>query len=194
MKAILSIAITLLMTTIANAQVYPPSFPGNPWRLENSGNYCENSEKEKHLWQSINYFAKSIKSTFPSVPPEQLSYIKKEWESGNANRAIGIKLNPFSKIKDILEMAENLERLSGDYIKYQKVLPFVKKAEFIGRTMMNVSVTPYEYDDIKQLSRELVSRSYRIEEKYLQDVYFGNLSLRTTLIFYLICYGEKNSK
>lgn len=176
----------------ANAQVFPSYSAGNPWRLEFSNEYCESSEKEKHLWQSINFFAKSILNTFPAVPPEQLSYIKNEQESGNSNRQMNITFNPFYKIKDTLETAENLEILSRDYIKHQNIMTYLKKTEFIGRTMANVRSTAFDLDDAKKLSRDLESRGYRIEEKNLTEAYLGIFSLRSTMISHLICYGKNN--
>lgn len=176
----------------ANSQVFTSYSAGNPWRLDSSNDYCESSEKERHLWQSINFFAKSIVNTFPAVPPEQLSYIKTEQESGNSNRQINITLNPFYKIKSTLETAENLEILSRDYIKHQNIMTYLKKTEFIGRTMANVRSTAFDLYDTKDLSRELESRGYRIEEKNLRDTYLGILSLQTTMINHLICYGKNN--
>lgn len=176
----------------ANSQVFPSYSAGNPWRLDLSNDYCESLEKEKYLWQSINFFAKSILNTFPAVPPDQLSYIKNEQESGNSNRQINITFNSFYKIKDTLETAENLEALSRDYLKYQKIMNYVKKTEFIGRTMANVRSTAYDLDDTKQLSRDLESKGYRIEEKNLREAYLGIFTLRSTMIGHLICYGKNN--
>lgn len=176
----------------ANSQVFPSYNAGNPWRLEFPSEYCESLEKEKHLWQSINFFAKSIINTFPAVPPEQLSYIKNEQESGNSDRQINITLNPFYKIKDTLETAENLEIISRDYIKRINIITYLKKTEYIGRIMANVQSTAFDHDDAKHLSRELESRGYHIEEKNLRDTYLGIYFLRSTMIRHLICYGKNN--
>jgi hypothetical protein len=178
----------------SEAQIVSPRASQSPWRLEFSENYCENSAKEKHLWNSINFFAKSVINTFPAIPPEQLAYIKREEESSNVDRQINITRNPFYKIKDTLETVQNLDEISRDFIKHQNILSYVKKTEFIGRTMANVRSIPFDLEDAKQLSKNLESRGYQIDEKHLRDTYLALFTLRMTMISHLICYGEKNIK
>lgn len=178
----------------SEAQIIPGWSPNSPWPLVYSESYCENSAKEKHLWNSINFFAKSVINTFPAVPPDQLAYIKNEQESKNVDRQVNITMNPFYKIKDTLDTAQNLDELSRDFIKYQNLLSYVKKTEFIGRAMANVQSFSYDSDDATHLAKSLKSRGYVIDEKHLKDTYFGLYSLRSTMIRHLICYGEKNIK
>lgn len=192
-KILLIFSCSFIATSIAAqvADIYGPFLQANPSRIESTDGYCMTQDEERKLWSEINKFAKSVLQVFPTIPPEQASYLMVERNSGNFNRQINIGKTSFYKIDTILNNASNLEKHSADYLKNHNQLTLQKKMEFIGRTLLNVDSEPIAYDEFKRVSADLALKDYFISEKNLSFYWAVTRTFRTSLMFHLTCYGDR---
>ena len=196
MKSIKTIGMLLIafFTSTSFAQspeIYSPFIFSNPDRLDLSGGYCKNSTDEKKLWTEINKFSKSFLLVVPKIPPQQKSYIQAEFNSNNNERSMRITMNSFYKMNDIYEEISNIEQLSSTYLKHQNKLALAKKMEIIGRTLANLNNENIPYNDIRQVAADLRAKDYFITPENLMSHWAIKSGLKRSLIFHLICYGEK---
>ena len=175
----------------ASAKVWSPYLMGDPNRIEKAEGYCQNSSEEKKLWSAINKFTDSFLRDAPQIPPEQKAYIQGELQSGNAERRNRIFQNPIYKMEKIHSAIGNLNVLSSDYLKYQWALSLEKKMEFIGRSLINIVDDEVDYDQLEKMTTELQSKNYFIPAESLSMYWAVTRSLRSQLVYHLICYGEK---
>ena len=185
----------LILSTFASSanssEIYSPFYYKNPNKLDSSEGYCANFSEEAKLWQGINKYANSLLTVMPAIPPEQKKYIQQEVESGNVDRALSIRGNPFFIMNDIYQEAINIEKLSSLYLLLNRQLPLEKKVEITARVILNIDSEKIDYSNINWLSSELKSKGYYIAPETLKIIWGTRSGIKQASIFHLICYGEK---
>lgn len=179
------------ISNASSAEIHSPYAASNPNSLDMFKGYCKNTIEEKKLWSEINKFAKSFQYVIPKIPPEQKAYLQSEFTSGNTERAINVSRNSFYKMNETYEEIVNIENLSTSYLANHNQLSLNKKMEFIGRTLVNLNSEHIAYDEMQYVSADLNSKGYVITKEVLLKQWALKRLINKSLIFHLICYGEK---
>lgn len=182
------------VSTSILAKVWSPYTYRDPEALEHDKAYCKSPDEEKKLWIAIGKYSESFLDEAPQIPPEQKAYISGELQSGNSDRLHRILQSSIYRINSIRGSSENLKSLSSDYLKYHKNLPIEKKTEFVGRSLINILDDEFEHDDIERIVSDLRTKNYFISSEALRTYWAVNRTLRRTLVYQLICYGENYNK
>jgi hypothetical protein len=178
---------------IALSDIWRPYLMSNADRIEMNEGYCKNAAEEKKFWTAINKFSESFLNEAPQIPPEQKAYMMGEAQSGNSERLHRTIESSMFKMNSLRNSFENLNTLSSDYLKYQKLLSFEKKTEFIGRSLLNLINEKIEYRQLDRFVADLQSKNYYIKSDTLESTFSASYFLREQLVTHLICYSEKSS-